>query len=65
MLIPALALVRDIAEATEVVAGDPQARGVVRVQSLSDLAKVSTKLRFGSIPGFDTRADELPSKGAL
>ncbi len=27
--------------------------------TLSDLAKVSGKLRFGSIPGFDTRADGL------
>ncbi|MBC7461025.1 MAG: ABC transporter permease subunit [Thermoleophilia bacterium] len=30
------------------------------LETLSDLAKVSSKLDFGSIPGFDTRADGLP-----
>ncbi|MCZ4496320.1 MAG: hypothetical protein JWM25_903, partial [Thermoleophilia bacterium] len=30
------------------------------LETLSDLAKVSGKLRFGAIPGFDTRADGLP-----
>ena len=29
------------------------------LETLSDLAKVSGELRFGSIPGFDTRADGL------
>ena len=29
------------------------------LESLSDLAAVSSKLRFGSIPGFETRADGL------
>jgi len=31
-----------------------------RLETLSDLAKVSGKLRFGSIPGAETRADALP-----
>ena len=30
-----------------------------QLETLSDLAKVSGSLRFGSIPGFDTRADGL------
>jgi osmoprotectant transport system permease protein len=30
------------------------------LEDLSDLARVASKLRFGSIPGFDTRADGLP-----
>jgi len=30
------------------------------LETLSDLAKVSGKLSFGAIPGFDTRADGLP-----
>lgn len=31
-----------------------------RLETLSDLARVSTKLRFGAIPGFDTREDGMP-----